>query len=1139
MVQRRFILYLLIIVFTPALQLRAQSPLRIASSFHVDTTLVITELPFLFSVADSFVVAGSFKVKVNRQLLQPEIDFQVNYEHLILTLSRGAASIGDSLFISYDRLLLPVARINFNRELRYQTPLDDSSEVRPDFARFRIEDRDRRATRDQSNLVKQGSLVRGISIGTNQGLKVDSGLRLEVSGKVADDVEVIAALSDQNIPIQPEGNTQTLSEIDKVFIELKGKHFAATLGDYNLTFAGSEFGRYSRKLQGASFAGQKRGIEFKVFGAVSRGKYMSQQISGREGNQGPYQLTGDRGQIDIIILAGTERIWVDGEKMVRGENNDYIIEYGNGQLTFTRKRLITSASRITADFQYSDERFQRNLTGGEVQLATLKNRLQVKATFLRESDDKDNPLGIVLSDEIKAALAGAGDSQATLDGATFVGAGQGSYQKQDTIFVYVGNGVGDYRVRFSDLGEAQGSYKYSGYGQYDFVGQGNGRYLPVLLLERARKNEMTDLRFDYAPTAALNITGEVAVSNFDNNLYSDQGDDDNRGGAWLMNIRYAPPAMKIFGKNMGTGSLHLKVRERQQKFRELDRQDVVEFGRKWDLQVENSEQGERVTEARIELVPWKGIRFFGSAGMLRLNMTQKETERLDFGTNWSRPEWLDLQFKMENIKSRKTATAPTNAWFRQKGRASRKVGYWRPIVEFENEMKKEAELDSFRTGFRFVKWGYGLQMEDWNNVSATAKFTRREDENRIDQTFNRESTSDERHYSLSLKQWRNFDFSLSYINRNLSRIDSIGSSRTDLAEARMGYKNWNQALQFDTRYQLSNTSLNRQQRIFFKVPQGEGAYMFDDELQEYYRESFGDFILRLVPTDEFIPVVELKSRMHLKIQPKRYFKRKKKQRKWFEIMSALSAESLLRIDEKSRDPEVDKIYFFHLSHFQNENYTIQGAISLRQDLHILENSRKFSMRYRLQTSRDFNDRFLEGGQRGRKLQHAVRMKIGLSKTTKAQVELIQRTIEKRFQLATRVDRHIEGAQLNGDLSFRPRPRIEFASQLALGWDKDRAHASPTRVQHLRLKPRVVYAFRGKGQLRGDFEWTAVSSTPGNRILPYELAQGYRPGKTTRWNLSLSYRVSQNLNATATYHGRNDPNRPRILHVAKVEMRAFF
>ena len=47
--------------------------------------------------------------------------------------------------------------------------------------------------------------------------------------------------------------------------------------------------------------------------------------------QGPYQLTGLNGERDIIVLAGTEKVFLDGIEMIRGENNDYNTSYRDGR----------------------------------------------------------------------------------------------------------------------------------------------------------------------------------------------------------------------------------------------------------------------------------------------------------------------------------------------------------------------------------------------------------------------------------------------------------------------------------------------------------------------------------------------------------------------------------------------------------------------------------------------------------------------------------------------------------------------------------------------------------------------------------------------------------------------------------------
>jgi len=1022
------------------------------------------------------------------------------------------------------------------------------------------------------DLQKSGSIVRGFTVGSNRDLSLNSGLRMQLAGKIASDIEVTAALTDESTPIQPEGTTQTLQEFDKVFVEIRSTDVAATLGDFNIEFTGTEFARLSRKLQGAKGTADYR-LGFSsgtatISGAAARGKFNTNQFQGIEAVQGPYRLTGRNNERSIIVIAGTERVYANGEQQTRGETNDYTIDYATSEVTFTPHRLITAASRIVIDFEYTDRQYSRTLLATQTSSNFFDNSAKLTFTYFREADDPDAPIDFSLDDSARTVLALAGDdrNKAVLDGVTQVSA-NGLYKRIDTTYVDTtmggvdtvnvtfyrfapGDSAAVYTITFTDVGLGNGEYIRKRAGEFEWKGPRQGSYLPLRFLPFAQNQQLMDISIETTLWKDLKISGEFGRSIFDANRFSSLEDDDNGGHALNFAAILAPSAVKIGGTDIGAFELQFKERYVDRLFVPIDRTNDIEFNRKWGID-NPTQSDEEIQEASLKYIPAKGIAVGGGYGKIT-RTSQLHSTRIASNLRILAEGLPATNYDMENVRSTEFAVDNTSSWFRQKGGIEYTLGKLTPGMRIENENREIWSISSgvLKPGsFKFDVFAPGIKIHPVEPVSLSSEF-----EWRWDYVFNagsvaKESRSETQAYSAKLSEWNNLSSTVDVTLREKrfsEGFQALGSQdiKTVLVRNQTRYTPLNRALELDLFYNVATERSSRLERVFVRVTQGTGSYRYLGDLNgngladenEFEPTRFdGDFIVLTLPTDELFPVIDLKTSVRVRFAPARFLESTEGIFK--KLASSLSTETYIRVDEKSSEPDLKQIYLLHFSKFQQDSTTIAGSTLLTQDVNVLEGQPSFSGRLRFSQRKGLNT-FSTGIERSYARERSVRLRWQLVEEISNQVDFVNKVDRVTSQQTSSRLRDVLSNSIAFDLSYRPEQNIETGFRVEVMRASDKYQVPVLDADINTQTMRVVYAIQGAGQARAETGREEVILGRSSAAFPYELTGGRVMGKTWLWRAGFDYRVTQFIQATMNYDGRSEGGR-RPVHSARAEVRAFF
>ncbi|MEK6571686.1 MAG: hypothetical protein AABZ61_09965, partial [Bacteroidota bacterium] len=596
--------------------------------------------------------------------------------------------------------------------------------------------------------------------------------------------------------------------------------------------------------------------------------------------------------------------------------------------------------------------------------------------------------------------------------------------------------------------------------------------------------------------------------------------------------------------------LELSSRFVDRRFVPIDRTNVIEFNRKWNLE-RSIVQNEGIREGRITYQPFQEMRLGGGLGYIDRG-DDFSSSRGELFLTLRGDKLPRVDYTLESVSSRDTTLSNSASWIRQKGVAEFSVAGLLPGFRYEGEKKETRSLstESLNVGsFRYNEFSPRLEVPNFLGMSLRTEFQIRNEDSLSLGVLRKASQSFSQLYQWRLKEWKSFSstvgltvrhkkFSEDFKRRGNSNVETI------LMRSQAKYFPMNRALETDLFYEVATQRTAKLERVFIRVPKGTGNYRYLGDLNgngiadenEFELTRFdGEFIVITVPTDALFPVIDLKASSRIRLTPERIIE--SSDSFLSKALRSLSSETYFRVEERSTEKDLKQIYLLHLSKFQNDSTSIVGSKQITQDLYLFETDPDLSFRFRFAQRSSFTQ-FALANERSLVIERSVRLRWRLVREIAAQFDIIQKVDRVTASRQTNRERNISSSALVTDFSYRPEQNVEFGFRVDVTRATDSFPLRPLTADINDQNLRLVYSLETKGQLRAEVGREEVNLEGSAATYPYELTGGKLIGKSWLWRLNLDYRVAEFVQATVGYDGRSEGGR-RAVHLARADVRAFF
>lgn len=996
-----------------------------------------------------------------------------------------------------------------------------------------------------TSLIKSGTLSRAINAGNRQDLSVDSYMDFRLEGDLSEGLQIRGRLYDQNIPYEPEGNTARIKNFNRIFLELESQRATISMGDIEVRQSADRFLRFNRQLMGIDARIRDSTYTTRLITGINKGKYHVNSFTGVEGMLGPYKLHGPSNEPYVIVAAGSERVFLDGEQLDRGLDLDYTIDYNLGEINFNNHLTISKYSRIRVEFEYRNLNYSRSALG-------LEQTVKIKGfdIFVNVYREKDDPLSNpILSPEALMMFKTIEGDELKWDNSINADfdINKPTYVQKDTtdskgniyqVWEYSLDSVTNhFQVNFSYVGKGNGNYVRD-YRQLNAMtfkwvppleGNPQGDFEPYQLLKSPATNTMFSTGVSKKLKKGDELYSEYSYSSYRSNSLNTLK---SRGWALKNYYRFQERTLSTRKKLFWEGLLLSEFI--QSDFQPFDPFRNVEFDRYWSIDADERPDGnEWLIGGYVGLFNSTGTRLGYKTHWRQIGKDYSGSDH-DVSIRGSAGKW---RFDSRSYFSFMQNHQRNGEWLRLNGTLSRRGKKIEPGIQFRQDRHKISESNSNMVTqsmiFQDSRRVFIRSVSDSSGLSWSTDITFQENKVPIDGRF--QSADKSRTYRSKMS----YNHKRGSILGSVSLRELVGEGKFLGGQLSSRFNSLDGSLHNYIDFRTGNAWEPRRSFIYVEVPNGQGHFT--------WRDHNGDGIRQL---DEFFEAVHIDERNYI-----RYYTPEMERVPVF--TNTIQTRGSIRLPETLVSQGAWKsvklnyslfsegkvmagksgVNIFHsLTSSLDDTLLYQGR--KRMNWNIVYRNPKSKWNGELGQFRNDQKFWVNNGYERRNMEtwfanvdYTIHQMFlwKLSVRNKRLESFSDILLSRNFRLMS----HSAGS------SFKIKPwnmemGYEYSGNKAIGEEEKPPMAA---IHKFRLEYNQLIG--EDFQVTGRAQWLEVAEQRiTNQSLAYELMEANVPGSNILWNINLTKRTNQGMDIQFLYHGRKPASTPAI-HRGTVRVLANF